>query len=61
MAEEREEPMAESEDSPEVEGHVAERTTERTTESVDAVDTVDAPDFEAHIAERTNETTEYTE
>jgi hypothetical protein len=61
MAEEREEPMAESEDTPDVEGHIAERTTERTTESVDAVDAVDAPDFEAHIAERTTESTEHTE
>jgi hypothetical protein len=61
MAEEREEPMAESEDTPDVEGHIAERTTERATESVDAVDAVDAPDFEAHIAERTTESTEHTE
>lgn len=61
MAEEREEPMAESEDTPDVEGHIAERTTERTTESVDAVDAVDAPDFEAHIAERATESTEHTE
>jgi hypothetical protein len=61
MAEEREEPMAESEDTPDVEGHTVERATERATEHVDTVDAVDAPDFEAHIAERITEHTEHTE
>jgi hypothetical protein len=61
MAEEREEPMAESEDTPDVEGHVADRVADRTAESADHVDVADAPDVEAHIADRVSETTEYTE